>query len=83
MNDLLKKIYEQVLCQEEEIVKKGKYLDEWVNQLTKPYQSQLSSEKMEKLKDLMYSAAATAEREGFQLGVKFTIKIIAELYTDL
>jgi len=82
MNELLKKIYEQVISNEEETIKAGKRVDEWINKLTENYTNQLNSNDMEILKDLMYSVALKAQQEGFQLGMQFTIKIMQELFAD-
>ena len=77
MNELLK-IYENVVRHEEEATNMERRVTEDIIQLSKPYEEQLSSKELEKLQDVMFSVALTAEHEGFQLGVKYFAKLIAE-----
>lgn len=83
MNELLLKIYENVISREEECLEMEKRMGEWISTLAEPYSEQLDAHKMERLKDFMYSTAIRAEQEGFQIGVKMTMKLILELLTDL
>jgi hypothetical protein len=83
MSELLLKIYQQVIENEDEAVDAGRRIDEWINHLTEPYQDQLKADETEKLKELMYSTAIKSEQEGFQLGVIILVKLMTELLSDL
>ena len=77
MNELLK-IYENVVRHEKEAASMERRVTEEVIQLSKPYEKQLSSKELEKLQDIMFSVALTAEHEGFMLGVKYFVKLLSE-----
>lgn len=77
MNELLK-IYENVVRHEKEAANMERRVTEEISQLSKPYEKQLSSKELEKLQDIMFSVALTAEHEGFQLGVKYFVKLLSE-----
>lgn len=77
MNELLK-IYENVVRHEKEAANMERRVTEEIIQLSKPYEKQLSSKELEKLQDIMFSVALTAEHEGFRLGVKYLVKLLSE-----
>ena len=77
MSELLK-IYENVIRHEEEAANMERRVTEEIIQLSKPYEEQLSSKELEKLQDIMFSVALTAEHEGFMLGVRYLAKLLAE-----
>ena len=77
MNELLK-IYENVVRHEKEAASMERRVTEEIIQLSKPYEKQLSSKELEKLQDIMFSVALTAEHEGFMLGVKYFVKLLSE-----
>lgn len=51
MSDLLKKIYNEVLVYEQDVVKINLKVDQEINQLIASYTKQLSDDKTEKLLD--------------------------------
>lgn len=77
MSELLN-IYENVIRHTEEAADMERRVTEEIIQLSKPYEEQLSSKELEKLQDIMFSVALTAEHEGFQLGIKYFAKLLAE-----
>ena len=79
MNNLLKKIYTDILVYESDVVKINKQVDEEINRLVKPYTKQLSDKEMEKLNDLLSVAVMTAEQAGFENGVRFAVKMLYSL----
>lgn len=79
MNDLLKKIYNDVLVYESDVVKINLQVDEEINRLVKPFTKQLSDEEMEKLNELLSMAVLTAEQAGFENGVRFAVKLLYSL----
>ena len=82
MNDLLKKIYNNVLVYEHDVVKTNRQADEEIHQLVAPYTKQLSNEETEKLNDLLSMAVLTAKQAGFENGVRFAVKFLYSLLCD-
>lgn len=76
MKELLKKIFNNVISQEEDAIKILKHVDEEIDKLIEPYKEQFSDEQLEEIKDLMYGTALIAEQEGFQLGIFYAIKLL-------
>ena len=82
MKDLLMKIYNSVLVYEDDVVNISKVVDDEINLLVEPYQTRLSDDELETLKDLLSSTALTAEQTGFEVGMRFAIKLIFSLLSD-
>lgn len=82
MNRLLKKIYDEVLVYEKDIVAANKAVDENVYDLIKSYSETLSDSEYNELKELLFSAVSTAEQAGFENGVRFTFKMLCSLLHD-
>ena len=80
MNELLRKLYDDVISNEDDTLKVGNRLDAEVKELVEPYTNCFSEDDMETIKNLMYSILLTGEQEGFHLGVKSTIKILMEIF---
>lgn len=74
MNELLKKIYEEVICYEEDMLKAGKQIDMEINKLIEIYTDQLDEKTLEIVKTLMHQISFASEQTGFWLGVKYTMK---------
>ncbi len=49
MNKLFKKIYQEVLVYEEDIVKGNRQVDKFLNDLTEPYKEQSTDDELERL----------------------------------
>lgn len=82
MNELLKKIYNDVLIYEKEISQKNKKVDAEIKQLIKTYDNQFNNKEMESIYDLMANITLTAEQAGFENGMKFMIKTLYFLMKD-
>lgn len=82
MSDLLQKIYEQAIQDEDIAVAMGRRVDEWVKSLTVPYREVLDDDQMELLQNLLFSTAIRAEEEGFQLGIRVVVKLVLEILAD-
>lgn len=82
MKELLMKIYNNVLVYEDDVVNVSKVIDDEINLLVEPYQTRLSDDELETLKDLLSSTALTAEQTGFEVGMRFAIKLIFSLLSD-
>lgn len=80
MNALLKKIYDTIVCYEDETINLGKELDKEVNRLVQLYQNLYSEQEMEELKSKLYSISIQSERAGFILGVKWMMKLLLEIF---
>lgn len=80
MNDLLKKIYDTIICYEDETINLGKELDKEVNRLVQPYQNLYNEQELEELKAKLYSISIQSERAGFILGVKWMMKLLLEIF---
>lgn len=82
MKELLMKIYNSVLVYEDDVVNVSKVIDDEINLLIEPYQTQLSDDELETLKDLLSSTALIAEQTGFEVGMRFAIKLIFSLLSN-
>lgn len=82
MNDLLKKIYNDVLVYERDVIKTNRQADEEINQFAEQYKKRLSDEELDKLNDLLSMAVLTAEQAGFENGVRFAVKLLYSLLND-
>lgn len=82
MNELLKKIYESVITYEEDTIKMGSRVELEIKELIKHDAEQWSDEEKNKIKSLLYQTALTAEQEGFQLGIKYTLKMLFDIFAD-
>lgn len=80
--DLLRKIYDTVICYERDTIEMCKRVDEEILDLIEPYKGELSDDDFDRIKDLMGCISVTAEREGFLLGVKYTLKTLYALMND-
>ena len=52
MKELLMKIYNSVLVYEDDVINVSKVVDDEINLLVEPYQTRLSDDELETLKDL-------------------------------
>ena len=80
MNALLKKIYDTIVCYEDETINLGKELDKEVNRLVQPYQNLYNEQELEELKAKLYSISIQSERAGFILGVKWMMRLLLEIF---
>lgn len=80
MSELLRKIYDDVLVYERDVIKTNKKVDQEVTQLVEPYRKQLTDEELEKLNDLLSVAVLSAEQAGFENGVRFAVKMLHSLF---
>lgn len=76
MNDLLKKIYNNVLVYEKDTILLNTEIDNEINMLIKPYADTLNTDEIEQYKNILSSIALTAEQTGFELGVRFILSIL-------
>lgn len=82
MSELLRKIYEQAIQDEDIAVAMVRRVDDWAKSLTVPYKDVLDEDQMELLQNLLFSTAIKAEEEGFQLGIRVIVKLVLEILAD-
>jgi len=82
MSELLRKIYEQAIQDEDIAVAMVRRVDDWAKSLTVPYKEVLDDDQMELLQNLLFSTAIKAEEEGFQLGIRVIVKLVLEILAD-
>ncbi len=79
MNNLLERIFDEIIYHEEDSWLITQNIEKHIDELITPYKDTLSQKDIEKLKDLMYCSAKNAEQEGFELGMKYLTKFIMNL----
>lgn len=78
---MLKEIYQEIVKQDHDTVRREGLVDDLIDQLVRPYKGRISSQDMDTLKDLLSAVALAGEEAGFEIGAKFTISFLAELTT--
>lgn len=79
MEDLLSKIYDKVAFYEEDSIQLGKEFDCLVEDTLKPLEESKTEPEIEEIKELIYKASYSAEKFGFQIGVRFMVKLFMEM----
>lgn len=82
MEELIKKIYVEIISYEKDVLKTGTELDKEVIDLIKPYQEELDEKTLEIVKTLMYQAILVAEQTGFWIGIKYAVKFMMKILSD-
>ncbi len=82
MDKLLEKIYDEVICDEKDVARMNKAIENNNINILKKYNGRFSEEEEEILLELLDDAASSAGRQGFCVGVKYTFKIIAALFKN-
>lgn len=80
MNDLLNKIYLDILMYEKDTVETNRQIEEERQNLAKPYEKRFNEYEMEELRDILASMAQTAELAGFENGVRFTLQLLHTVF---
>lgn len=79
MEELLSKIYDKVVFDEQESITLGRKLDVLVDESLKPLENVKTETEIEDIKELIYNAVYSAEKDGFYMGVHFAAKLFAEI----
>lgn len=82
MDKLLEKIYDEVICNEKDVTRMNKTIENNNVNILKKYNGSFNKEEEEILLELLDDAASSAGRKGFCMGVKYTFKIIAALFKN-
>lgn len=83
MEDLLSKIYDKVDFYETDSIKLGKEFDIIVTELLKPLREKRTGKEVEEIRELIYKAAYSAEKDGFYIGVRFTVGLLMEIMAQV
>lgn len=83
MNELFKKIYENVISQEEDIFQMDKHINDCMEEYISRYKEDFSEKDMERIRDCVYYAVLTSQIEAFQMGMKYTVKTLLSILADL
>ena len=82
MNALFQYIYDRIVKNERATIKREASVDALIAELVKPYQERLSAAEMDILKDMLSTVALAGEQAGFEIGMKFSVKLIMSLLAD-
>lgn len=82
MDKLLEKIYDEVICDEKDVARMNKAIENNNINILKKYNGRFNEEEEELLLELLDDAASSAGHKGFCVGVKYTFKIIAALFKN-
>lgn len=82
MNNILRKIYQNILAYEKDVHKTEDRITEEIEKIIEPLKEKLNATELEELKNLMYQTSLTAEQEGFQLGMRYLLKLFLTLLAD-
>lgn len=80
MNELLKKIYNEILVYEKDTVTTNQEADKAIYNLLKTYQKILTDDEYEKLKEIVFSVTSITEQAGFENGMRFAINVLFSLF---
>ena len=79
MEDLLVKIYQSVICNEEVSIKMAEKYDEQIDEILENYKEDVAEVDGEQLRSLLYDVAYLTEQGGFILGVRFMARFLFEV----
>lgn len=82
MKDLVERIYNDILACEEDTVNIDNQASRKINQIAMRYSKTLTPEEQEKLKDILFEAAYSAEIAGIKIGISFMLKLLHSINTD-
>lgn len=82
MNDLLKKLFEEIICYEPDVIKMNCYMDEEIKNIINEYAKESSELKSEEIQNAFFDVAFIAQKQGFMLGMKCAMKLLSELLSE-
>ena len=82
MDDLLSKIYKELLIYEKVTVQPNKSTDEKVLSLLEEYKDKLTNVEQDIVKEILYAVVPIAEQAGFKVGMRFAWKLLLSLLSD-
>lgn len=78
MKDIWSKFFGKILFYEQDFVEYGRFLDRDITQIIEPLKQSMTEEELDVIKDMMYSTAYTAEKNGFHLGIRTALTMFVE-----
>ena len=82
MNDLLKKLFEEIICYEPDVIKMNCHMDEEIKNIINEYAKESSELKSEEIQNAFFDVAFIAQKQGFMLGMKCAMKLLSELLSE-
>ena len=82
MTELWKKIYNNVLVYEKDVIANNKLVDEEVAALVMQYKEKLSADELEELKNLLSSVVLIAEQTSFETGVRYGMRMMHSVLVE-
>ena len=78
MEDMLIKIFDNIVCKGPEYTERGKRYDEEVERILAPLYESMSRKEVELIRGMVYEATYYAQRDGFLMGARTMELIIKE-----
>lgn len=78
MHDMWNKLFDKVIFYEPDCIKVGRTLDEEVNTIVEPLKESMSEKELEVIRDMIYSASYSAQKYGFNLGIRTVMTMLME-----
>ncbi len=82
MDDILSKIYKDILIYDKDTVQLNKAMNEEVLSLLVEYKEQLTNIEQDTAKEILYAVVPIAEQTGFKIGMRFAWKLLLSLLSD-
>jgi len=82
MDDILSKIYKDILIYDKDTVQLNKAMDEKVLSLLVDYKEQLTNIEQDTAKEILYAVVPIAEQTGFKIGMRFAWKLLLSLLSN-
>ncbi len=82
MDDILSKIYKDILIYDKDTVQLNKAMNEEVLSLLVEYKEQLTNIEQDTAKEILYAVVPIAEQTGFKIGMRFAWKLLLSLLAD-
>lgn len=79
MHDMWNKLFDKVIFYESDCIKVGRMLDEEVNAIVEPLKESMSEKELEVIRDMIYSAPHSAQKYGFNLGIRAAMTMRMEV----
>lgn len=75
MDKILKKIYEDIIYYEKDVVQMDNKINMDIDEILESYQKELKQIDINIIKELLYKETFNAQREGFKLGMRYMLKL--------
>jgi hypothetical protein len=79
MHDMWNKLFDKVIFYEPDCINVGRMFDEEVNAIVEPLKESMSEKELEVIRDMIYSASYSAQKYGFNLGIRTAMTMLMEV----